>query len=145
MEDIKNKAVATSSEAAASLRQFIFGDAHSHHFEELALERAPKEIACAFAASFLVSPMVSIIDKCIVQDISSGGQFINAMKVATKEMIYNPRAFVSGLSFRLTVAVYFGTYAVANLSEMFLDIKQIEGYEERKGYKVAASAAANMD
>ena len=144
MEDIKNKAMATADDAATGLHQFIFGDAHTHHFEELALERAPKEIACAFAASVLVSPMVSIIDKCIIQDISCGGQFVNAMKVATKEMIFNPRAFVSGLSFRLTVAVYFGTYAVANLSEMVLDIKEIECYEERKGYKVAASAAANI-
>ena len=42
------------------------------------------------------------------------------------------------------MAVYFGTYAVANLSEMVLDIKEIECYEERKGYKVAASAAANI-
>lgn len=144
MEDIKNKVVATSNETAQNLRDFIFGDAHSHHFEELALERAPKEIACALAASVLVSPMVSIIDKCIVQDIASGGQFVNAMKIATKEMVMNPRAFVSGLSFRLTVAVYFGTYAVANLSEMFMDMKEIEGYEERKGIKVAASAAANI-
>jgi hypothetical protein len=142
MEDIKNKVVATSNETADNLRQFIFGDAHDHHYEELALERAPKEIGCAFAASFLVSPMVSIIDKCIVQ--ASGGGLGQAMKTATKDMFMNPRAFLSGLSFRLTVAVYFGTYAVANLSEMFLDIKQIEGYEERKGYKVGASAVANI-
>jgi hypothetical protein len=144
MEDFKNKVVATSNGTADSLRQFIFGDAHSHHFEELALERAPKEIGCAFAASFLVSPMVSIIDKCIVQAGSGTSVFMKAMGVATKEMFMNPRVFLSGLSFRLTVAVYFGTYAVANLSEMFMDIKQIEGYEERKGYKVAASAAANI-
>lgn len=151
MEDIREKAnamVATSSakinEQAENLRAFIFGDAHSHHFEELMIERAPKEIGCALAASVLVSPMVSIIDKCIVQDISSGGQFMKAIGVATKEMFSSPRAFFGGLSFRLTVAVYFGTYAVANLSEMFLDMKKIEGYEERKGYKVAASAVANI-
>jgi len=151
MEDIREKAnalVATSTakvnEQASNLRSFIFGDAHSHHFEELMIERAPKEVGCALAASVLVSPMVSIIDKCIVQDISSGGQFMKAISVATKEMFTNPRAFCGSLSFRLTVAVYFGTYAVANLSEMFLDMKKIEGYEERKGYKVAASAVANI-
>jgi hypothetical protein len=144
MENLKSKIAATSTEGANSLRQFVFGDAHSHHFEELALERAPKEIACAFAASFLVSPMVSIIDKCIVKDISSTDKFMNAMKVATKELISQPKVFFSGLSFRLTVIVYFGTYAVANLSEMFLDMKKVEDYEERKGYKVAASAVANI-
>jgi len=144
MEDFKNKIISTSNEAGSSMRQFIFGDAHTHHFEELALERAPKEVACAFAASFLVSPIVSIIDKCMVKDISSSEKFISAMKVATKEIFTQPKAFFTGLSFRLTVIVYFGTYAVANLSEMVLDIKEIEAYEERKGYKVAASAVANI-
>jgi len=151
MEDFRERAnamVATSSskinEGAASLRAFVFGDAHSHHFEELMIERAPKEVGCALAASLLVSPMVSIIDKCIVQDISSGGQFMKAITIATKEMLTTPRVFFGGLSFRLTAAVYFGTYAVANLSEMFLDMKKIEGYEERKGIKVAASAVANI-
>lgn len=140
MEDIQRRA----NEAAAGFRLAIFGDAHSHHFEELVIERAPKEVGCALAASVLVSPMVSIIDKCIAQQSSGGAQFVNAMKTATKEMFLQPRAFFGGLSFRLTCAVYFGTYAVANLSEMVLDMKKIEGYEERKGYKVAASAVANI-
>jgi len=144
MEDIKNKIADAADEGTSKFRQFMFGDTHSHHFEELALERAPKEIGCAFTASFLVSPMVSIIDKCIVQDISSSGKFMSAMKEAAKEMVFKPKTFFSGLSFRLTVIVYFGTYAVANLSEMFLDMKQIQNYEERKGYKVAASAVANI-
>ena len=69
---------------------------------------------------------------------------MSAMKTATREMISHPKAFFTGLSFRLTVVVYFGTYAVANLSEMFLDMKKIEAYEERKGYKVGASAVANI-
>lgn len=140
MEDIQKKA----SDTASSVRSWVFGDAHATHYEELFIERAPKEIGCALAASTLVSPLVSIIDKCIVQDISSGGQFMKAIGLATTEMFSKPKAFFTGLSFRLTVAVYFGTYAVANLSEMFLDMKKIEGYEQRKGYKVAASAAANI-
>ena len=125
-------------------RYFIFSDAKRHGFIETTVSRAPKEIGCAFAASFLVSPLVSIIDKCIVQDISRHGTFAGALKHSTIEMISQPRTFFGGLSFRLTFAVYFGTYAVANLSELFLDVKRIQNDEQRKQGKVAASAVANI-
>jgi hypothetical protein len=88
--------------------------------------------------------MVSIIDKCIVQDISGSGQFMRAMGTAAKEMVFQPRAFFGGLSFRLTFIVYAGTYAVANLSEMALDMKKVHDNNQRKNMKVAASAVANI-
>lgn len=124
----------------------MFGDFHadSHRFLEHALFRAPKEIGCAAAASLMVSPIVSIIDKCIVEDISGTKQFMKAIYTASKEMVFTPRQFFTGLSFQLTVAVYFGTYAVANLSELALDIKQIRDNEQRKQLKVGASSVANI-
>lgn len=127
-------------------RDYMFGDFHAdtHHFIEKASRRAPKEIAAAAAASLLVSPIVSIIDKCMVQEISGTKQFVQALTAASREMIITPRAFFGGLSFRLTVAVYFGTYAVANLSELALDLREIEENDRRKQYKVAASSAANI-
>lgn len=125
-------------------RSFIFSDAKRHGFIETTMSRAPKEIGCAFAASFLVSPLVSIIDKCIVQDISRHGTFAGALKHSTIEMIIHPRKFFGGLSFRLTFAVYFGTYAVANLSELFLDVKRVRDDEKRKQGKVMASSVANI-
>jgi hypothetical protein len=131
-------------EHEADWRTWTFGNTVNHHFQEQLIERAPKEIACATVASFLVSPMVSIIDKCIVQDISGSGQFIKAMGVAAKEMVFNPRTFFGGLSFRLTFIVYAGTYAVANLSELALDMKRIKDDNQRKNMKVAASAVANI-
>lgn len=125
---------------------WLFSDAteEHHHFVERMSERAPKEIACAFTASFLVSPLVSIIDKCIVQDISGSAKFMKAMATTTKEMIFTPAAFLNSLAFRLTFAVYFGTYAVANLSEAFMDARKVRGDEQRKTYKVAAASAANI-
>ncbi|GAX19109.1 hypothetical protein FisN_3Lh048 [Fistulifera solaris] len=135
---------AEEEEEAPWYRAFIFSDVRPHDFIEAAKTRAPKEIGCAFAASFLVSPLVSIIDKCIVQDISGSGKFIDAIKKASHEMVAQPRTFFGGLSFRLTFAVYFGTYAVANLAEMFLDVQKIRDDETRKQRKVAASAVANI-
>ena len=77
-------------------RQFIFGDAHgdSHDFAETAMRRAPKEIFCAAAASLLVSPIVSIIDKSIVVAGPGKGEFAKAMMDQTKEMFVKPKAFL---------------------------------------------------
>lgn len=68
-------------------RDWEFGDSHfsSHQFVEAATQRAPKELGCAFAASFLVSPLVSIIDKSIVQAGQTG--LMKAMGAQTREMI----------------------------------------------------------
>mmetsp|Transcript_1383 Transcript_1383/g.3076 ORF Transcript_1383/g.3076 Transcript_1383/m.3076 type:complete len:330 (+) Transcript_1383:233-1222(+) len=137
---------AQGNEESASYRWWMFGDAssQSHHFMETAFERAPKEIGCALAASLLVSPMVSMIDKSIVQDVSGNQTLMGALKESSKEMIFKPRQFFGGLSFRLTAIVYFGTYAVANLSEMFLDLNKVRDDETRKTIKVGASAVANI-
>jgi hypothetical protein len=116
----------------------------THHFLEPLKERAPKELSCALAASFLVSPLVSIIDKAIVQEIAGVGQLMRSMGTATKGMIWSPRAFLGGLSFRMTFGVYFGTYAVANMSEAFLDCYEVEAERERKAWKVSMASTANV-
>ena len=55
-----------------------------------------------------------------------------------------PKTFFGGLSFRLTFAVYFGTYAVANMAELLLDASKVEDDTERKTYKVSAASVANV-
>lgn len=116
----------------------------THHFLEGPLSRIPKELGCAFTASFLVSPLVSIIDKAIVQDVSSVQSLTKSMANATKEMVLQPKTFFSGLSFRLTFAVYFGTYAVANCSEAVMDFLHLEDEKTRKFYKVGSASVANV-
>ena len=127
-------------------RAWVFGDAHadSHNFAETVMQRAPKEVFCAGAASLLVSPIVSIIDKCIVQAGNGNEAFMKAILKASKEMVVQPRQFFGGLSFVLTATVYFGTYATANLSELALDMRRIKDDEQRKTLKVGASAVANI-
>ena len=144
-----NQAVATSPEDQQkpnTMRYWIFGDYHadSHDFVERVATRGPKEVACAAAASALVSPLVAVIDKSIVQEIGSAGQFMKIITKQSMEMFTNPKTFFGGLAFRLTFAVYFGTYAVANLAELALDVNKVRGDEQRKQLKVAASAVANI-
>ena len=125
---------------------YHFADAayDTHQFLEGPYMRVPKEIACAFTASALVSPIVSIMDKAMVQPITTIGAFMGSMGVACKEMVYTPKKFFGGLSFRLTMIVYFGTYAVANLSEAALDYYTIKEEDRRKQIKVSAASAANI-
>eukprot|EP00527_Entomoneis_sp_CCMP2396_P000932 CAMPEP_0198143156 /NCGR_PEP_ID=MMETSP1443-20131203/5910_1 /TAXON_ID=186043 /ORGANISM="Entomoneis sp., Strain CCMP2396" /LENGTH=310 /DNA_ID=CAMNT_0043806325 /DNA_START=22 /DNA_END=954 /DNA_ORIENTATION=- len=125
-------------------RDWEFGDSHfnTHQFIETATQRAPKELGCAFAASLLVSPLVSIIDKSIVQ--AGQGGLMKAMAAQTREMMFQPKTFFGGLSFRLTFVVYFGTYAVANLAELMLDVSKVEDDVERKTYKVSSASLANV-
>jgi len=118
--------------------------AFTHQFLEGPYARVPKEIGCAFTASFLVSPLVSIIDKAIVKEISGIGSLMKEMGGACKEMVVQPKQFFNGLSFRLTFIVYFGTYAVANLSEAALDYYKIKEEETRKAWKVSCASAANI-
>jgi hypothetical protein len=115
-----------------------------HNFLESPNARVPKELACALTASLAVSPLVSIIDKAMIQDISSIRTLSSSMLHAGKELLTKPRLFLGGLSFRLTLAVYFGTYAVANLSEAALDARKVQDEQTRKVTKVGAASAANV-
>jgi hypothetical protein len=125
---------------------YHFADAayDTHQFLEGPYMRVPKELGCAFTASALVSPIVSIMDKAMVQPITGLGAFFGSMGVACKEMVYTPKKFFGGLSFRLTLIVYFGTYAVANVSEAAMDYYNIREEEKRKQIKVSAASAANI-
>ena len=118
-----------------------------HEFLEGPYARVPKELGCACAASVLVSPLVSIIDKAIVQEITCVRSLAASMGVACQEMILQPRMFFNGLSFRLTFCVYFGTYAVANLAEAALDnvYSADPRYDQtRKLWKVGSASVANV-
>jgi hypothetical protein len=127
-------------------REFMFGDVdpQTHHFVETLGRRTPKEIGCAFTASFLVSPLVSMIDKAIVQDISGMDKFFKAIGVSAKEMIFQPKTFFGSLAFRLTFLVYFGTYATANMAEAMLDARKVTDETNRKTIKVSAASVANV-
>jgi len=55
-----------------------------------------------------------------------------------------PKQFLTSKPFVLTFAVYFGTYAVANLSELALDANKVTDDERRKQLKVSAASVANI-
>jgi hypothetical protein len=88
--------------------------------------------------------MVSVIDKTIVKEITGIGSLMRTIGTESMQMFKNPKTFMGALSFRLTVVVYFGTYAVANLSELALDEYRVAKEEKRKQIKVSFAATANI-
>lgn len=118
--------------------------AETHHFVEPLSIRLPKELGCALTASFLVSPLVSILDKAMVKEIAGVREFMTEVKLSTMDMLLQPKHFFGGLSFRLTLAVYAGTYAVANCSELLLDAYRVAEDKQRKPIKVGLSSVANV-
>lgn len=133
------------------------------HEDDLLSNRLDKELGSAAAASLLVSPLVSIIDRCIVKEPSGVASFVRSMGRATRFMLKEPMAFVFSKSFRLTFLVYFGTFAVANCSDLALDwhlpeekisqplleqqepaSKAVHDDPMRRHAKVAASAVAHI-
>ncbi len=101
-------------------------------------------VQAASVASVLVSPLVSIVDKAMVKELTGFKPFVASLHEATMKMFTDPRAFITGLPFRLTCAVYLGTYTAANLSHVYSDLKGVENLQERRTMKVACATLANV-
>jgi len=119
--------------------------AKTHHFVKPLSTHLPKELGCALTTLFLVLPIVSILDKAMVKEIAGVQAFMNEIKHSTVDsMVMQPKKFFGGLSFHLTFAIYAGTYAVANCSELLLDAYQVADDKQHKPIKVGLSSLANV-
>mmetsp|Transcript_12914 Transcript_12914/g.16135 ORF Transcript_12914/g.16135 Transcript_12914/m.16135 type:complete len:280 (+) Transcript_12914:3-842(+) len=126
-------------------RSYLAGGFLNIGYNEMQLaKRFCLEVSSAFTASVLVSPLVSIIDKAAVQEIVGIVSFGKAVNTACGKMLKSPFSFLSGTPFLTTVAVYFGTYSAANLSEFANDYAKTESKEIRKTTKVASATVANL-
>jgi hypothetical protein len=126
------------------MAEHLSGTEPLNHFASTDSLRVPKEILAASIASLLVSPLVAIIDKSLVKEITGYKQFATAMGEAAIRMFTQPRYFFGGAPFLFTLAVYQVTYVAANLSEAALDYARVEPSESRKATKVGLAATANV-
>lgn len=106
--------------------------------------RWTKELMCAGVSALLVSPLVSIIDKAVVKDVTGFAPMVRAMKEAVRRMVLQPRIFFISPPFVMTAIVYGGTYTAANLSEAALDSAAVEKSSTRKTVKVSIATATNV-
>jgi hypothetical protein len=68
----------------------------------------------AGAAGILVAPIITMIDKAIIENASGRNTLGTSLNSSAKELLSRPQAFVGSKPFALIFALYFGTYFTAN-------------------------------
>ncbi|KAF2846482.1 hypothetical protein T440DRAFT_558094 [Plenodomus tracheiphilus IPT5] len=68
----------------------------------------------AGAAGVLVAPIITMIDKGIMENASGANTLGDSLKKSVKEMVRKPGVFFGGRPFVLIFTLYFGTYLTAN-------------------------------
>jgi len=75
------------------------------------------DIAAAGTASFLLSPVVTTVDKSIISNASGRQKLVPCMKANIQHFVTRPHQFVALREFRLIFGVYWATYSSANLTD----------------------------
>jgi hypothetical protein len=68
----------------------------------------------AGAAGILVAPIITMIDKAIIENASGRNTLGTSLKLSAVELLSRPHRFVGSKPFALIFALYFGTYFTAN-------------------------------
>jgi len=83
----------------------------------LLLQKFMNDVIAAGSASFLLSPFVCSVDKCIISN-ASGRQKLNpCLKENLSLLFRKPQKFFALREFHLIWGVYFSTYLAANLTD----------------------------
>ncbi|KAI5465282.1 hypothetical protein BGZ63DRAFT_436849 [Mariannaea sp. PMI_226] len=75
------------------------------------------DIAAAAVSASLVAPSVTIIDRALVEKVSTNRSIISALRTHGTSAILNPKALLSSRPFCIIWSLYAATYAVANTSD----------------------------
>ncbi|KAF3039819.1 hypothetical protein E8E11_004028 [Didymella keratinophila] len=76
--------------------------------------RLGSDAIAAFAAGALVAPVITMIDKGIMENASGRNTLSESLKKSAREMLVKPHRFVGSKPFVLVFSLYFGTYLTAN-------------------------------
>ncbi|KAF2824447.1 hypothetical protein CC86DRAFT_354509 [Ophiobolus disseminans] len=68
----------------------------------------------ASAAGALVAPIITMIDKGIIENASGRNSLGDSLKQSAKELLLRPHRFIGSKPFALIFSLYFGTYFTAN-------------------------------
>ncbi|KAF2124919.1 hypothetical protein P153DRAFT_251419, partial [Dothidotthia symphoricarpi CBS 119687] len=81
--------------------------------EKLGLRMGVDALAAGSAAT-LIAPLITIIDKSIIENASGRNTLGESLKKSAREMLSKPHVFLTSRPFALVFALYFGTYLTAN-------------------------------
>ncbi|KAF0716435.1 Aste57867_2859 [Aphanomyces stellatus] len=98
------------------------------------------DLVSAGAASLLVSPFVTILDRAIIENATGKRRLSCALKAITGDFVRNPFAFVRRREFALVYGLYAATYVSANTMETMCDAANVESAMPR----FAATSAVNV-
>lgn len=76
--------------------------------------RVGVDAVSAGAAGALVAPVITIIDKGIIENASGRNTLGNSLKQSARELLLRPHRFIASKPFALIFSLYFGTYFTAN-------------------------------
>lgn len=81
--------------------------------------RLSGDLVSATAAGGLVAPLITMIDKGIIENASNRASLSSSMISSLKQLLLRPHHFLISRPFRLIFALYSGTYLSANTLDTF--------------------------
>ncbi|KAF2684527.1 hypothetical protein K458DRAFT_338676 [Lentithecium fluviatile CBS 122367] len=76
--------------------------------------RVSADAVAAASAGVLVAPVITMIDKGIIENASGRNTLGESLKKSARELLLRPHRFLGSKPFALIFALYFGTYFTAN-------------------------------
>ncbi|KAI9817941.1 MAG: hypothetical protein M1832_004561 [Thelocarpon impressellum] len=77
--------------------------------------RLASDAGAAALAAVLVAPLITIIDRGIIENASRRDTLAGSVRASLREMLLRPHRFFLSRPFGLVSMLYFGTYATANV------------------------------
>lgn len=104
------------------------------------------DLVSAAAASATISPVISIIDRSIIEATSGKSpSILQSMRTSSRQLLRTPASFLTSLPFLLLYGVYFATYATANLLDTVQTRALPEWSKQTNGFgKFAATTVVNL-
>ncbi|CAK1364075.1 unnamed protein product [Cercospora beticola] len=109
-------------------------------------QRLVVDAGCAAAAGALVAPIVSMVDKAIMENASGKRPLMQSIKASLSQLLLRPHAYIASKPFALILMVYGGTYLSANFLDTFKSTTRARPASRTSaGFdKFIATSAANV-
>ncbi|KAK0829992.1 hypothetical protein LTR73_004130 [Friedmanniomyces endolithicus] len=107
--------------------------------------RMAVDAACAASAGGLVAPLITMIDKAIIENASGKRKMMDSLKASCSTLLLRPHRFLTSKPFALILMLYTGTYLAANTLDTFKSTTNKAASSTTSGAtKFAATSAANL-
>ncbi|KAK0284934.1 hypothetical protein LTR35_000270 [Friedmanniomyces endolithicus] len=108
--------------------------------------RMTVDAACAVSAGGLVAPLITMIDKAIIENASGKRKMMDSLRASFSTLLLRPHRFLTSKPFALILMLYTGTYLAANTLDTFKStINNKAASSTTSGAtKFAATSAANL-